>query len=637
MHGSPGMLSAPELPAERRLALIVATASYVDSSLRQLRAPAQDASELSQVLADPRIGRFDVVQVIDRSAQEIRLAIEEFVSDRRPDDLLLIYLSCHGLIDPRRRLYFAATDTLKHRLAATGVESEWLLDQMDDCRARRQVIILDCCFSGAFARGAKGVTDVDLGERFHGHGRGRVVLTASRGTEYSFEGEPVDSSVSLPGSVFTSALVAGIRTGEADRDNDGFVSVDEAYTYAFDVIRTADANQTPQRWLYGAEGQIFLARNVAGRKITPGGVPEDIRAALESPHPAIRLGAVSILGEWFRTNDSARAAIARDVLQRVADQEIPQVAAAAREIIHPRPAVERAAWSQQEESSKARVSSIRQLDPTEQDYLVKQIGLTMRREAPAVWNQLTVKYRAIGNYSEAVGTVKVGYDAPAQWSIPEDIVSMFTRLREGMYREDRGTWTNAKYTLDFPSTYNLDYDRDEPQWLEPPPAQAYTDELEIFPRPAEKVPEWLSRYHVKLTQLSHDVEVHVPQFSALGAKGQRWPIQPLAGDPPLTLFRGKRMTELRAGTELDRFGSGDGNLTYAAGTPFSHRSLVPEWVNLPFHTYRVARPMQVLTGLAIPWFEQAGGGTAYLLPEAIDTLLADGRLVEISGRQRPLG
>jgi hypothetical protein len=118
---------------------------------------------------------------------------------------------------------------------------------------------------------------------------------------------------------------------------------------------------------------------------------------------------------------------------------------------------------------------------------------------------------------------------------------------------------------------------------------------------------------------------------------QRWPIQPLPGEPPLTLFRGKRIMELAPGTEIDRFGDPDGNLTYAAGTPFSQRSLVPEWVERPFHTYRVSRPLQVLSGTAIPWFEQAGGGTAYVLPDAIEDMLADGRLSEVPGRKPPTG
>jgi hypothetical protein len=118
---------------------------------------------------------------------------------------------------------------------------------------------------------------------------------------------------------------------------------------------------------------------------------------------------------------------------------------------------------------------------------------------------------------------------------------------------------------------------------------------------------------------------------------QRWPIQPMSGEPPLTLFRGKRMIELASGIEIDRFGNPDGNLTYAAGTPFTERSLVPGWIERPYHTYRVERPTQALSGEAIPWFEQAGGGTAYVLPEAVEDLLADGTLTELPGRKPPTG
>ena len=169
---------------------MVATATYTDTALRRLRAPAQDAADLAHVLADPGIGGFAVTTVIDHSAQQIRLAVEDFLDGRSTGDLLLIYLSCHGLLDARRRLYFAATDTRKDRLGSTGVESAWILDQLEQCRARRQVLILDSCFSGAFAQGAKGEADLGLRDRFVGQGRGRVVLTASAATEYSFEGEP---------------------------------------------------------------------------------------------------------------------------------------------------------------------------------------------------------------------------------------------------------------------------------------------------------------------------------------------------------------------------------------------------------------------------------------------------------------
>ena len=252
--------------------------------------------------------------MIDQPAHQVRLTVEDFLDDRGTGDLLLVYLSCHGLLDARRRLYFAATDTRKDRLGSTGVEAAWVMDQLEHCRARRQVLILDSCFSGAFAHGAKGEADLGLQDRFLGQGRGRVVLTASTATEYSFEGDPIDAA-SPAGSVFTAALVRGLRTGAADTDHDGLVSVDDAYAYVFDQVQAAGAAQTPQRWLYGAEGRILLARSPAGPTIIPAPLPESLRAGLESPHPDIRIGAVTELGEWLTSGDPARAATALRYLQ----------------------------------------------------------------------------------------------------------------------------------------------------------------------------------------------------------------------------------------------------------------------------------------------------------------------------------
>ncbi|MEU4249497.1 glycohydrolase toxin TNT-related protein [Amycolatopsis sp. NPDC026612] len=132
-------------------------------------------------------------------------------------------------------------------------------------------------------------------------------------------------------------------------------------------------------------------------------------------------------------------------------------------------------------------------------------------------------------------------------------------------------------------------------------------------------------------------DVARPAVNGGGGGGQQqWPIGPMAGEPPLTLFRGKELRELPAGSELDRFGGPNGNLTYAAGTPFAERSLVPEWVNRPYHVYRVQRPLEALAGVAIPWFNQPGGGAAYLLPASIEDLVAEGDLIELDPGEPPI-
>lgn len=331
MSTPPTRLPAPELPTGHRSALIIATTRYDDPSLRQLRAPATDAMGLAAVLADPNIGGFDVISVVDRPAHEVRIAIDEFLASRTPEDLVVLYFSCHGVTNARRRLHFAATDTFRSKLASTGIDSVWVQDRLEECRARRQILILDCCFSGAFGRGVKGSEALGL-DQLAEPGRGRAVLTASNATEYSFE-TPTSPQLTpgspAPGSVFTAALLAGLRDGSADRDGDGLVTVDEAYAYAYEHVRASGAAQTPQRWLSGGEGELLFARNPSGRALIPAALPESLRAALESPLSNVRIGAIGELRDWLTSADPARVLTATRELQSIADQDSPRVAAAA--------------------------------------------------------------------------------------------------------------------------------------------------------------------------------------------------------------------------------------------------------------------------------------------------------------------
>src|SRR3954464_10928686 len=107
------MQPATEPFGERRFALVIAAGEYEDQELRRLRAPAQDVADFGAVLREPAIGGFDVTSVVDESARTVGLAIEAFMADRMRDDIVLVYLSCHGLVDKRNDLHFAMRDTIK--------------------------------------------------------------------------------------------------------------------------------------------------------------------------------------------------------------------------------------------------------------------------------------------------------------------------------------------------------------------------------------------------------------------------------------------------------------------------------------------------------------------------------------------
>ncbi|RCW38806.1 uncharacterized protein DUF4237 [Halopolyspora algeriensis] len=126
-----------------------------------------------------------------------------------------------------------------------------------------------------------------------------------------------------------------------------------------------------------------------------------------------------------------------------------------------------------------------------------------------------------------------------------------------------------------------------------------------------------------------------PAGQAGGPPAPQQPIEPLQGEPPLTLYRDRHTVVLQPGTDLDRFGEPSGNVTYAIRTPYTQRSLPPQWANRTYLAYRVQRPVHALRGTAVPWFEQQGGGTAYVLPAAVSELVANGTLIALTGNEAP--
>ncbi len=311
-----------------RSALIVASDDYTDPGLRRLRAPASDAQALAGVLRDPRIGGFEVRTLLNEPAHEVNLAVEEFFADRRPDDLLLLHFSCHGVKDEGGELYFATANTKLRRLGATAVAADFVNRRMNRSRSRRVVLLLDCCYAGAFERGMTARAGTEVGIETQFGGRGRAVITASSAMEYAFEGDQLADTLELSPSVFTSALVEGLETGEADRDQDGQVALDELYDYVYDQVRAATPNQTPCKWTFGVQGELYIARR-ARPVTTPAPLAPELQQAVDHPLAAVRAGAVQELARLLQSRHAGLALAARLALERLTEDDSRMVSAAA--------------------------------------------------------------------------------------------------------------------------------------------------------------------------------------------------------------------------------------------------------------------------------------------------------------------
>jgi hypothetical protein len=312
--------------SDGRHALVVATARYSDPKLQQLRAPAADAERLAEVLRDPAKGNFDVEVLTDERYATLTRRIAGFFRDRRPNDLLLLHFSCHGVKDDRGDLYLAATDTELDLLSATGVSAAWLNDQISRTRSRRTVVLLDCCFSGSFPFGmrARSGTTVNAPEQFEG--RGRAIITASSGMEYAYEGDHLNGE-GQP-SVFTEAVVEGLETGKADLDQDQLVSVDDLYGYVYDRVKESTPSQTPNK-KSEIEGPLYLARSTYRPQVQPATLDPELIARTEDRYAGIRVGAVQELAHLLTSRDPAVVLAAREALSRMIDDDSRQVSASA--------------------------------------------------------------------------------------------------------------------------------------------------------------------------------------------------------------------------------------------------------------------------------------------------------------------
>ena len=203
------------------------------------------------------------------------MAVEDFFADRDRSDPLLLHFSGHGLKNAAGELFLAAADTRPGRLASTGVGSDFLSRQMADSRAERIVLLLDCCYGGAFPRGmvVRAAGEAQVLEAFAAQsdvagGKGRVVVTASSAMEYAFEeGDLTDDASGSP-SIFTGALVDALASGEADTDGDGWVGLHELFEYVSSAVRTTNPHQTPHMWTFGSQGELLIARSKV-RRIRP--------------------------------------------------------------------------------------------------------------------------------------------------------------------------------------------------------------------------------------------------------------------------------------------------------------------------------------------------------------------------------
>ena len=226
-----------------RHALLIGNSEFRQAGLTRLSAPANDVRELAALLEDKAIGGFTTKLKLDASLVDARGEIRQLFENRHADDLVLLYYSGHGLLDTSGRFYLAMTETDPKNPDASSIDEIWLRDVFNNSRSKRQVVILDCCHSGAFIPDAgtrkKASTGPILTEKtLDPTGHGRFIMAATTAETSAFEQEGR--------SLYTRHLVEGLTEGAAAPKSDKVTIFDLHKFVEQRVIETSKDIMRPQ-------------------------------------------------------------------------------------------------------------------------------------------------------------------------------------------------------------------------------------------------------------------------------------------------------------------------------------------------------------------------------------------------------
>jgi len=232
--------------------------------LPELEFAEKDANDLYEALIDPDCGNVPKENIrlitghVSREEVETALYVHA-VQERGAQDTVLIYYSGHGFIagdTPESYLATPDTNVMKiNRNPNAGLQMDYLRKKIflahPDKRARNMILLLDCCYSGAFCPELKSGNEYKPRALVEAHdfdSDGRVAFVSSPAGVVSRENKKIKNGI------FTNYVLMGLR-GEAVEKHTGEVTFSSLVSY---VQSMSPSTQPPV--FYGKSLRIILAQ-----------------------------------------------------------------------------------------------------------------------------------------------------------------------------------------------------------------------------------------------------------------------------------------------------------------------------------------------------------------------------------------
>lgn len=235
---------------QRSRAVLIGTSRFIDLALDDLAAVRNNLDDLAACFRDPALwglpAEHCVVVVDPKRHGDLIDPVHDAAN--AVEDTLLVYYTGHGLVDyDTNELLLSLVGSVAGR-SHTAVRYEYVRREVNNTRARRRIVILDCCYSGR-ATGMANLTTAVADEA----GTEGVYLLASA--------PPNKQALAPPGerhTAFTGAMLTLLTGGLPNEGPE--LTLKMIYAHVRSALRSSSRPE-PQCRAGNTSGNLALVRN----------------------------------------------------------------------------------------------------------------------------------------------------------------------------------------------------------------------------------------------------------------------------------------------------------------------------------------------------------------------------------------
>ncbi len=252
----------------------IGTSEYKDSRFN-LSYAAKDATDMADLFKNNNniySNVFTKTLVNEEVTKENIINLKQFISKAGINDIVLVFVSGHGILDSNFDYYFGTNDIDFNNPSLRGLEYAEIEELLDGIKAIKKLLFMDTCHSGELEKedleiaqninteygevkfrsagvnvknksglGLNNTTEImkDLFTDLR-TGTGSTVISSSSGVEYAMESEKWKNGL------FTFCIINGLTSKKADLNKDGEIMLSELQEYVRNnVSKLSGGKQVP--------------------------------------------------------------------------------------------------------------------------------------------------------------------------------------------------------------------------------------------------------------------------------------------------------------------------------------------------------------------------------------------------------